>query len=101
MWQALYLSLAALLVVDLFEIGVDYLVVVSGPGTRVLAAAGARAALRALRAAVGFLLGLVHPFAELHRDLGQSLGLRRDVVGIVGADGVLQRLDRGQHRRLL
>src|SRR4051812_19228909 len=62
---------APLLIVDLLEIGVNDLVV-SGSTARSAAAGGTRSGTTAR---LGALRCPVHGFAELHRDLGQGLGL--------------------------
>src|SRR5258708_15577456 len=96
-----FLSLAALFLVDLLEIGVNDLVVVTRmrsavrPGARPTGARIMRPALP------GSLRRLVHRFAELHRDLTQCFGLSLDVLDVVAADDILQRLDRLPHRLLL
>src|ERR1700730_9532746 len=88
---------ALFVVVDLLEIGVDHLVVM--PRVRTTAGAGAWSARSGMRStlrpgAAGVLRRLVHRYAELHRDLGQGFGLRLDLLDIVAADDILQRLDR-------
>src|SRR5215204_738163 len=90
---------ALLLIVDFLEIGVNDLVVAgaaaaSSAGARPRAAGtGPGAALRP----AGFLLRLVHRLAELHRDLGQRLGLGLDLLDVLAAEHVLQGLDRALH----
>src|SRR5580700_348099 len=74
--------LVLLVVVDLGELGIDDIVFL-GLGT-----AGAFAAA----AAAGLLLGglLVHRLAELHRRLGQGIGLGGDRLGIIALQGFLE-----------
>src|SRR5215204_4992083 len=91
---------ALLLIVDFLEIGVNDLVVAgaaaascAGARPRAVAGTGPGAALRP----AGFLLRLVHGLAELHRDLGQRLGLGLDLLDVLAAERVLQGLDRALH----
>src|SRR5580658_6014277 len=80
---------ALLVVVHFLEVGVDDIVIgFWGFAGRRFGAAFARGLLR-----------LVHRFAELHRSLGQAIGLGLDVIGVVALDRFFQVgkrvLDRG------
>src|ERR1700724_2447028 len=92
---------ALLLIVDFLEIGVNDLVAARAAGR----SAGTRPGTALRTAGAGFaaaaLLGLVHRLAELHRDLRQGFGLRLDLLDILAADDILQRLDRALHRLAL
>src|SRR3569833_113690 len=53
-----------------------------------------------IRTGGAFLLRLVHGFAQLHRGLGQGIGLGFDVGDVVALQGFLQRVDGGFDRAL-
>src|SRR5262252_6401092 len=79
---------ALLLIVDFLEIGVDDFVAPAGMALgRTLRRTGFSG-----RGLFG-LLGTIERLAELHRDLGQRLGLGFDLAGVLTAECVLQRLD--------
>src|SRR4029077_11789038 len=97
-----------LLVVDFLEIGVDHLVVRlaargarAGTGTPTSpGAAGGAAAVTGM--GVARRLGLlVHRLAELHRKLGERLGLGGDRRDVVAGQHLAQFRDRRLERRLL
>src|SRR6202051_3634260 len=74
--------LVLLVVVDLGELGIDDIV---------LLGFGTAAAFAAAAAAAGLLLGLlVHRLAELHRRLGQCVGLGGDGVRVGALQGLLE-----------
>src|SRR5438105_4484235 len=85
---------ALLVVVDLLEIRVDDLVAAAARTARGWSAGGRTAVATAglLR-----LLRLVERLADFHRGLCQGLGLGLDLPGVVGAESVLQCLDRLLH----
>src|SRR5205814_3827042 len=93
---------ALLLIVDFLEIGVNDLVAArtagraAGTGTAMCPGTALRTAGAAF--AAGTLLCLVHRLAALHRDLRQGFGLGLDLLDIVAADHILQRLHRTLHR---
>ena len=59
-------------------------------------------ALAARRGAAGALLGLgVHRLAELHRGLGEPVGLGADRLDVVALDGLLEVRQRGLDRAAL
>src|SRR5262249_42100833 len=84
-------ALPALLLVDLFEIGIDHLVVAPGLAlTRLRTGAGSSARLRSRRA-----LGLVHGLADLLGGLQERLRLGFDRVQVVTLGHGLEIGDRG------
>src|SRR5215467_5369925 len=79
---------ALFLIVDFLEVGVDDFVAPAGMALgRTLRRTGFSG-----RGLFG-LLGAIERLAELHRDLGQRLGLGFDLAGVLTAECVLQRLD--------
>src|SRR5690606_24945683 len=73
--------LLVVVVLDLFEVGVDHVVVFGG----IARSGGFRF----------FLAGLVHGFPELHRGLGQRGGLFLDRFGVIALERGFRVGDRG------
>src|SRR3984893_8358818 len=89
---------ALLVVVDLLEIRVDDLVVgTAACGAARGLAAGGRTATAFASAGLLRLLRFIERLADLHRGLAQCFGLPLDLLVVIAAEGVLQRLDRLLH----